>query len=93
VDRGDDELLVLDVRSEEEWRSGRVPGARHAFVPFLHDEVADLDRFRPLAVYCGSGYRSSMAASMLEREGFRDVRNIPGSIGAWKAAGYPLEGG
>jgi hydroxyacylglutathione hydrolase len=43
-------------------------------------------------VYCGSGYRSSMAASLLERQGFREVYNVLGSITAWRAAGYPLDG-
>jgi 3-mercaptopyruvate sulfurtransferase SseA len=41
-------------------------------------------------VYCASGYRSSLAASLLQAGGFRNVRNVPGSYNAWKAAGYPV---
>ena len=67
-------------------------GRYHAHVPHLEEHLDELDRERSVAVDCGSGYRASMAASLLEREGFREVRNIPGSISAWKAAGYPLEG-
>lgn len=88
-----DALQVLDVRSDEEWAMGRIPGARHVFVPDLVHELDRLDRDRPVAVYCGSGYRSSLAASLLEREGFAHVYNVPGSMTAWLAAGYPLEDG
>ena len=44
-----------------------------------------------VAVYCDSGYRASIAASLLLRHGFKDVRNVPGSWKAWKAAGYEVE--
>ena len=91
IERGHDDFQVLDVRSESEWEGGHVPTARHQWLPFLTDHLDDLDRERPVAVYCGSGYRSGIAASILQRSGFRTVANVPGSIGAWKAAGYSLE--
>lgn len=91
--RGDGELQILDVRSDEEWEAGRIPGALHVFVPDLPDELDGLERDRPVAVYCGSGYRSSLAASLLAREGFARVHNVPGSMSAWLAAGHPLERG
>ena len=90
-EQGGGGLQVLDVRSEGEWAGGHVPGAHHQWLPFLRDNLSRLDRARPVAVYCGSGYRASIAASILQREGFQDISNVPGSIGAWKAAGYPLE--
>lgn len=88
-------VQVLDVRTEEEWGGGHVPGAVHRFVPDLLEEGLDglgLDGGRPIAVYCGSGYRASLAASLLARRGHGDVRNVPGSWSAWTAAGYPVEG-
>ncbi|PSQ70906.1 MAG: MBL fold metallo-hydrolase [Bacteroidetes bacterium QH_9_67_14] len=85
-------LHVLDVRSEAEWERGRIPTARHAWTPFLPEHLDGLDREQPVAVYCGSGYRASIAASVLRRTGFERVANVPGSMGAWKAAGYDLEG-
>ncbi|RYD46457.1 MAG: MBL fold metallo-hydrolase [Verrucomicrobiaceae bacterium] len=86
------ELQILDVRGPGEWEKGHVPGARHIFLPELMEKAAQLDRTRPVAVYCGSGYRASIGASLLKREGF-EVRNVPGSWQAWKAAGYPVEKG
>ncbi len=92
--RGEEhDLQVLDVRSDEEWREDRIPGARHVFVPYLPDSLDRLDPDRPVATYCGSGFRSSLAASVLLRNGFRDVRNVTGSMSAWRAAGLPLERG
>jgi hydroxyacylglutathione hydrolase len=90
----EDDLQLLDVRRDDEWQAGHLPHARHAFLGGLWQALPDLklDPERPLAVYCGSGYRSSMAASLLERQGFREVYNVLGSITAWRAAGYPLDG-
>lgn len=90
---GRPEAQVLDVRSEAEWREGHVPHARHVHAPYVAERIDELDRERPVVVYCGSGYRSSLAASVLERAGFEDVHSVPGSIRAWQAAGYPLVDG
>lgn len=89
----DDAPQVLDVRSEDEWQSGHVPGATHVELQQLEDRLdgdAPVRRDRPVAVYCGSGFRSSIAASILEREGFDHVMNVPGAYGAWTAAGYEV---
>ncbi len=81
----------LDVRSPGEWQEGHIPGAKHHFVGRLRKEMPELDRSKPVATYCASGYRASLAASLLLRAGFQDVRNVPGSWKAWTAAGYPVE--
>lgn len=86
---GRDCLQILDVRTEAEWQSGHIPGARHLFVPRLERELDGLlDPALPVVTYCGSGFRSGIAASVLERQGFARVHNLPGSMKAWKAAGY-----
>jgi hydroxyacylglutathione hydrolase len=85
-------LQVLDVRSPGEWKKGRIPGAQHIFVPELHNRMKELDRKKPTAVYCGSGYRASIATSILKRQGFRELWNVPGSWEAWKKAKLPVEG-
>ncbi|RYD23709.1 MAG: MBL fold metallo-hydrolase [Verrucomicrobiaceae bacterium] len=90
--KADSGLQILDVRSPGEWEKGHVPGASHIFLPDLIDKAGQLDRTRPVAVYCGSGYRASIGASLLKREGF-DVSNVPGSWQAWKASGYPVAKG
>ena len=80
----DGRLQPLDVRKDKEWENGHVPGAKHVFLGELRDQVDDLDRSRPYAMYCASGFRASMAASILAANGFEDVRNVPGSWKAWR---------
>ena len=81
------------VRSPSEWQSGHMPNATHDFIGDLREQVPPLDRSKPVATYCASGYRASIAASLLQRAGFQDVRNVPGSWKAWTSAGYPVENG
>jgi hydroxyacylglutathione hydrolase len=85
------DLQILDVRSNREWKGGHVPGARHIFLAELWKRCGELDKERSTAVYCASGYRASIAASILKRAGFADVRNVPGSWHAWKEAAYPVD--
>lgn len=84
------ELQILDVRTPEEWRSGHIPGALH--LP-LQNVLSNLDRLPevngPVAIVCGSGYRSTVAASLLERAS-RDTWNVTGGMKAWIKAGLPL---
>lgn len=88
-----DQMQLLDVRSPSEWQSGRIPRAHHHYVGRLKEELPKIDRHKPVATYCASGYRASIAASLLKRAGFSDVRNIPGSFQAWTSAGFPVENG
>jgi hydroxyacylglutathione hydrolase len=85
-----DELQILDVRAPDEWEKGRIPGAKHIFLPEVPKRARELKKDKPVAVYCDSGYRASLAASLLKRQNF-DVRNIPGSWQAWESAKYPVE--
>jgi hydroxyacylglutathione hydrolase len=68
--------------------SGHIPGARHIFLGDLRDRLGELDRSRAYATYCASGFRASAAASILAANGFKAVRNVPGSWKAWTKAGY-----
>lgn len=87
---GRDELQLLDVRSQSEWDAGRVPGARHVFAPHVGERADEIDPARPVATFCATGYRGSLAASVLAGLGFDRVHNVAGSMEAWRAAGYPL---
>jgi len=86
------DLQIVDVRSPREWKNGHVPGARHIFLPELRKRIGDLDRSKPTAVYCGSGYRASIATSIMKPGGFEKLWNVPGSWEAWKKARLPVEG-
>src|SRR5690606_2403215 len=79
-----DEIQVLDVRSPEEREEGFIPTSRHCFVPDVEEKAEELlDPEKPVATYCASGFRASIASSVLKRKGFKQVLNIPGSYGAW----------
>lgn len=88
------DFQILDVRAPSEWEEGHIPKAKHFFVGDMRDEMeklSDLDKQKPVVTYCGSGYRASIAASVLQQHGFKDVRNVPGSWQAWTKAGYEVE--
>jgi hydroxyacylglutathione hydrolase len=81
---------LLDVRTPHEWDEGHLPGARYLFLGELSEKLKKLNPNRPVVVFCASGYRSSLAASLLQASGFRSVRNIPGGFTAWTAAEFPI---
>lgn len=88
------ELQILDVRSPGEWEGGHIPTARHFYVADMRDGLdglAGFDRDQPVVTYCASGYRANIAASLLKRHGYADVRNVPGSWQAWTKSGYEVE--
>jgi hydroxyacylglutathione hydrolase len=84
------EVDLLDVRQPGEWAGGHVGGATFITGGELPRRLDEVPRTgRPLAVACGSGYRSSVAASMLDARTDLDVVNVLGGMTAWTAAGYP----
>lgn len=85
-----DETDLLDVRQPAEWAGGHVPGAVHVTGAELPGRVGEVPGSRPLAVMCGSGYRSSVAASLLAHRGRTGVHNVTGGMAAWTAAGLPV---
>lgn len=86
-----DGIDVLDVRADGEWDGGHIEGAIHVHGGLVEERLDELPRNgRPLAVICGSGYRSTAVASVLQRAGFEDVRNVPGGMRAWRNAGLPV---
>ncbi|MBS2035749.1 MBL fold metallo-hydrolase [bacterium] len=85
-------LQLIDVRSSAEYERGYIPGCIHIPLPRLQDQMHRLNPEVATAVYCGAGYRASLASSLLRRQGFKNVNNIPGSWKAWREAGYPVAG-
>lgn len=87
---GAGKVQVLDVRREPEWDAGHVEGA--AWWPLDNFRVSppEIDHEVPLAVHCKGGYRSMIAASLLQRAGFRNVINLIGGFDAWQQANLPI---
>jgi hydroxyacylglutathione hydrolase len=83
-------LFILDVRQPAEWDVGHVPEAHHISGGELVQQLDQVPTDRPVAIYCGSGYRSSVAASLLRRTGRRDVYNVIGGFSAWQSARLPV---
>lgn len=92
----DDGLRILDVRSDEEWASGHAPGARHAFLGDLAqggDAPAELSPDDRIAVVCGTGFRSTIASSILQARGFTNLVNVGGGMDRWVAEEQPVTTG
>jgi len=88
--RRDPKLLVVDVRQPGEWSAGHIDRALHISGGELPARIDEVPRDRPVVTICGSGYRSSVAASLLLKKSHPDVTNVLGGMSAWKAAGFPL---
>jgi hydroxyacylglutathione hydrolase len=84
---------VLDVRRRREWEDGHLAGATHIPLAELPQRAGELDRAAEWGVICASGYRSSIATSVLEGAGFTRVANAAGGMSAWRAAGLPIQSG
>jgi glyoxylase-like metal-dependent hydrolase (beta-lactamase superfamily II)/rhodanese-related sulfurtransferase len=78
--------LVLDVRTEREWREQRLDGSLNVPLARLLERLDELPRDRRLVVHCATGYRSAIAASLLRREGFDAIADLVGGIAAWAAS-------
>jgi hydroxyacylglutathione hydrolase len=84
--------LMIDVRTPRERAEKSIKGTTHQPLNTLRGALPDIARDRAVIVFCAGGYRSSMAASLLQREGFANVSELAGGIAAWEAAGLPLNG-
>ena len=85
----DKDLMVLDVRQPAEWSEGHIPGAVHITGAEITRRVDELPKQRPIAIICGSGYRSSVVGSVLKRHGHEQVYNVLGGMTGWEAEKLP----
>jgi rhodanese-related sulfurtransferase len=83
--------LLLDVREDAEWESGRAPNATHVALNEVPDHLDEFANDRLIVCVCRSGARSGRAAKFLVEQG-RDAVNLEGGMLAWNADGEPLEG-
>jgi hydroxyacylglutathione hydrolase len=87
-------ITVLDVRDDDEFAEGHIPGSVHIPYGDLIERTGELPREDTIAAVCSGGKRSGLAASLLQREGFERVIHVAnGGVGTWERQGHPLEGG
>ena len=86
-------LVVLDIRTPEEFDSGYIAGASNldSYEPDFATSLDALDKELPYFVYCRSGNRSATAIETMKDLGFTEVYELDGGVVSWAEAGYPLE--
>jgi hydroxyacylglutathione hydrolase len=78
--------VILDVRSPREWTESRIEGSVNIPLNHLQERSAEVPRDRRVVIHCASGYRSAIAASILQQIGFHNIADLAGGINAWHAA-------
>jgi rhodanese-related sulfurtransferase/glyoxylase-like metal-dependent hydrolase (beta-lactamase superfamily II) len=90
---GSNGVVVLDVRDADEYERSHIPDSVHIPYGHLLERLGELPAERTIAAVCSGGKRSGLAASILQREGFRDVIHVGhGGVGTWQRSGHPIEG-
>ena len=87
----DPSLLVIDVRSAEEYAAGHVPGAVNIPYDQVASRLAEIPKDKDVVLYCRSGRRSGLAAETLEANGYKDLQLLQGDMPGWEKAGLPVE--
>ncbi len=86
----EDGAQLFDVRADHEWEMGRIAGAAHLTLAELAERVSEIEKDRPVVLYCRGGNRSTMATEALAVEGYDAAKLSEGIVG-WAEAGLPLE--
>ncbi len=84
-----DGAQLVDVRAGHEWEAGHIEGATHLSLPELAERTGEIDKERPVVLYCRGGNRSTMATDALADAGY-DAAKLSGGIVGWSEAGLPL---
>jgi hydroxyacylglutathione hydrolase len=82
--------LLLDVRTPREWAAKHVDGSVNVPLNHLQERIGEITRERGIAVHCAGGYRSSIAASILQQYGITNLTEMAGGLAAWEAARLPV---
>jgi rhodanese-related sulfurtransferase len=85
-----DGAQLVDVRAEHEWEVGRIAGAKHVPLAELAERAGEIEKDRPVVLYCRGGNRSTMATEALSDAGYDAAKLSEGIVG-WAEEGLPLE--
>jgi len=82
---------LIDVREDNEFEAEHAAGAKHVGRGVIDRDIVQTfpEKDTELVLYCGGGYRSALAADMLQKMGYTNVWSMAGGWAAWKDAGYP----
>ncbi|RNC70700.1 MAG: rhodanese-like domain-containing protein [Desulfuromonadales bacterium] len=83
-------VYLLDVRTPDEWRQGRLAGATLIPISEVERRISEIPKNRPVLVYCAVGSRSNQVAGFLSRSGYREVYNMADGIVGWYRNGFPV---
>lgn len=88
-----EEFVLADTREESEWAAGHAAGAIHLGKGIIERDIENAvpDTSKKIVLYCGGGFRSTLAADALQKMGYSNVYSLAGGWRAWKAAEMPLE--
>ena len=92
LDAGE-KIVLVDVREDNEWANGHLPGAIHLGKGIIERDIEARipDTSTKLVLYCGGGFRSAMSADNLQKMGYSNVESMDGGWKGWQAAGYPTQ--
>ena len=84
---------LIDVREDNEFEAGHVAGAKHMGRGIIERDIVQTypEKDTEIVLYCGGGYRSALAAEMLQKMGYTNVWSMDGGWTAWKESGAPTE--
>ncbi len=88
------EVRLIDIREDHEWETAHAAGAEHLGKGIIERDIETTvpDKSTELILYCGGGYRSALAADVLQQMGYTKVFSMAGGWKAWKESGAPIEG-
>ena len=86
MEKGDKSFMLVDVREDNEWEKGHLPGAIHMARGVIERDIETVspNKKQELVLYCGGGYRSALAAENLAKMGYKNVLSMDGGVKAWK---------
>lgn len=87
----DEDAWILDVRSDAEVEQNEIPVAHHIHITQLPEHMDEVPRDQPVYIFCGSGVRSMIAASLLRRAGWENLTSVLGGLAGWSSVSCPLE--
>jgi len=89
--KGRNSIQLVDVRSADEYRQVRIGGSKLIPLPELGNCLREIDKIKPVLLYCHGGNRSRVALGLLKGRGFTQAAHIVGGISAWSGQGLPVE--